>query len=423
VRRQTAVVTLVAGVLLAGVGATPSGAVSAEHDRVVSADPADFTPNIQDGRVLAVARLGGEVVVGGNFTRVRHPLSSKVRPRVSIFAFDAKTGKIDKHFIPKVDGVVETIARSPNGKSVYIGGSFNHVNGTRQLGLAKISLATGEITGKFSARVSGRVNKILIRGDRLIAAGGFTTANGAKRDKLAIFSARTGKLDDFNLPVTESRFVEGTPMVKEMDATRDGSKLVIIGNFRRVNGLYRNQIAMIDLESETVSPWSTLRFSDEKNHNLTYYTYMRDVEFSRDGSYFVVVTTGGCHRNGTLRDSATRWDTYPLTANRRETWVNYTGGDSLYSVAVTGAAVYVGGHQRWMSNPQGCNDAGSGAIAREGIAALRPADGSVLPWNPGRARGVGVEELVGVRGGLYLGSDTTRLAWEHHARIGYFPLP
>ena len=32
------------------------------------------------------------------------------------------------------------------------------------------------------------------------------------------------------------------------------------------------------------------------------------------------------------------------------TWADYTGGDSLTAVAVTGRAIYVGGHQRWMNN-------------------------------------------------------------------------
>ena len=65
-----------------------------------------------------------------------------------------------------------------------------------------------------------------------------------------------------------------------------------------------------------------------------------------------------------------------------------TGGDSLYAVAVTGAAVYVGGHQRYLDNPNGTTtrprpDRG-GPV---GIGALNPLTGKALPWNPTRTRG------------------------------------
>ena len=86
----------------------------------------------------------------------------------------------------------------------------------------------------------------------------------------------------------------------------------------------------------------------------------RGVDFSPDGSYFVVVTSGGPNGTVGLCDAAARFETANVSATAAPTWINWTGGDSLYSVAATGAAVYVGGHQRWLDNPFGQNSAGPG---------------------------------------------------------------
>jgi hypothetical protein len=104
--------------------------------------------------------------------------------------------------------------------------------------------------------------------------------------------------------------------------------------------------------------------------------------------------------------------------------VQRTGGDSLYAVAVTGTAVYLGGHQRYFDNPQGtdANGPGPGAVSRPGIGAVSPTTGRALSWNPTRARGVGVRCLIPLHNGLLVGSDTDQLGREYHGRIGLFPL-
>ena len=89
--------------------------------------------------------------------------------------------------------------------------------------------------------------------------------------------------------------------------------------------------------------------------------YMRDVDFSPDGSWFAFVSTGFIPQAGgvgrDLCDATARFET-DIAAPVRPTWINYTGGDTLHSVAATDVAVYVQGHQRWLDNPQGSNAAG-----------------------------------------------------------------
>jgi hypothetical protein len=94
-------------------------------------------------------------------------------------------------------------------------------------------------------------------------------------------------------------------------------------------------------------------------------------------------------------------------------------------VAITSSAVYVGGHQRWMNNSTGTDSAGEGAVPRPSLAALDPANGLPLAWNPGRdPRGNGVSALLATSTGLYEGSDTDYLGNSAYLRprIGFFPL-
>lgn len=445
--RRLSVLFAAGCVLVAPVVASSSaGAVGYAQPRVVSANPVNHTPHVLNGTVLAVATVADRVYVGGTFTSVTNAGSSTALTRRYLFAFDRSTGRVSD-FAPSVDGTVETIAAAPDGVSIIIGGRFRTVQGTAQRSLAMLT-PTGARVSSFSATTNGYVNKALVRGSRLIVGGTFSTANGVSRSNLAAFTASSGRLDTgFTLGVTQGRtLTDGTTPaagVVEMDADAAGSKLVLVGNFRQVGGQRRMQVAMINLAGNSVSSWYTNRYPNDASGTLrfqcyqSFYTQMRDVEFSPDGRYFVIVTTGGApDRNASsLCDTATRWESSPTSTSsaQRETWTNCTGGDTLLSVAVTaqadstgrtsGGAVYVGGHQRWLDNCGGRDDAMVGSFAAAGIGAIDANTGrAIRTWNPGRTRGVGAEELVAQREGLYIGSDTDSLGGEYHARLGLFPL-
>ena len=106
----------------------------------------------------------------------------------------------------------------------------------------------------------------------------------------------------------------------------------------------------------------------------------------------------------------------------RPTSINYTGGDTLLSVAAVGSAVYVGGHQRWLDNPQGRDSAGPGAVSRPRVGAIDPSTGKALAWNPGKTRGVGTAFIYPSESGVWFGSDGLRFAGWIHDSIAFTPL-
>jgi hypothetical protein len=374
--------------------------------------------------VNAIVQIGNRVIVGGDFTAVRQTANGADIARSHIFAFNATTGAIDTGFAPNLDRAVLALAPAPDG-NVFAGGNFNTVNGASAPKLVKLNVTNGQRVTSFTATADARVRRLAIRGDKLYVGGLFSRLAGAARSNLGAVNATTGAIDpNLNLAVTQPRIAGTTPSIYGMDVSPDGRKLVLIGNFTRIGGIERWQAGMIDLSTTpaTVANWETDRYRPTCLSSID--TYMRDIDFSPDGSYFVIVTTGayfGGATSGVLCDAASRWEAGTTGENLNPTWTDYTGGDTLHSVAITGTAVYIGGHQRWMNNPFAGDSAGPGAVPRPGIAAVDPINGVPFSWNPGRDRGQGAFELYSTTAGLWVGSDTDVLGGETHRKLGMFP--
>jgi hypothetical protein len=387
---------------------------------IVSANPVDWTPHVLDGTVWTMAAVGDMMVVGGSFTRVADSSRRSTYARKNIFAFSLANGAIEP-FAPEVDGPVYALAAGAGG-TVYVGGAFRTVNRVSERGLARLS-ATGQRIAGFGADINwGDVRALEVRGNFLYAGGTFSAVDGVNRDALARLNATSGAVDTgFDARLTAPGLAR--TRVEHFDISPDGRKLIAIGALLRSGGYPRTQIAMFDVAGPTaaLTNWYTDAYAPQCMRGFD--TYLRQVKFSPDGSYFVVAATGRASSPDKLCDSAARFETAGV-GRHNPTWVQRTGGDSLYAVAVTGSVVYLGGHQRYFDNPYGsdAHGPGPGAVSRPGIGAVSPITGRALPWNPTRSRGVGVRIFVVTPRGLFVGSDTDQLGHEYHGRIGMFPL-
>ncbi|MEU4830627.1 hypothetical protein [Streptosporangium sp. NPDC023615] len=396
-----------------------SAAGGVGHGRVVSADPVDTTPHVLDGIVNALALVGGTVVVGGSFTGVREAGGSATFRHRNLFAYDLATGRVLPGFAPQPDRPVQALAAGVHG-TVHAGGRFTSAGGRWARGLVLLRLSDGSAVARFGAPVRGGTVTSLVRSGRALYAGGdFTAVGDVPRTALARLDAVTGVADPaFTVEPAAPR--GGRTRVHALALSR--TRLAVAGDFGTLGGRSRPQLALVDVTASpaAVAPWRTDAYRGRCRSDFP--GYLRGLDFSPGGDHLAVVTTGGPMGPRTMCDTAARFET-GAAGPVRPTWVNHTGGDSLYAVAATGAAVYVGGHQRWLDNPRGRDSAGPGAVARPGIGAIHPRTGRALTWNPTRDPGIGVKAFLAHRGGLLVGSDTTRLGHEYHARVGMFPLP
>ena len=417
-KKAAACALAVCSVALA-VGSTPPAQASIAQPAVVSDNPADTTPHIvfdassQD--VRAYAQVGRTVYAGGRFNHVQDPARTTTYNRQNFVAFDRETGVISPLNLA-FNGTVGAIEATANGTALFIAGSFSQVNGITRRGLVKYDLVNNRVDPTFLAGNLRTVSDIELANGSVIAAGNFSK-------HLVALNPTTGA-DLGTINITVAGVVDPTDetRVRQIAISPNGTRLVATGNFATVNDQGRLRAFMLNLgATATLSTWHAPRFDDDC------YVWGRQdsaqgVDFSPDGTYFVIVATGGPTGTNGMCDAAARFETANVSSTVQPTWINWTGGDSLYSVAITGPAVYVGGHQRWLDNPLGFDSAGPGAVSRPGIGAIDPVTGRALSWNPTKSRNHGTMVLYATPQGLWVGSDGEEFGHEDHAGIGFAPL-
>lgn len=409
----------IAGPVVAGLH---GGLEPAAAERLVQIEPRAGTPDVLDGRVYSTALVGNVVVLGGTFTQVRESGSSELLDRRGLVAFDRSTGEVLRDFHPDPDGDVNVVIGSPGGEEVFVGGTFTHIAGHRRPKLARVSLADGGVDTTFRPGVvRGPVKDLRVVKGRLWVAGAFTEIHGVDRRALATLDPASGAYRRFADLVIKGTQNGGYTTVLKMDFLANGSRMVAVGNFASVDGLRRGQIFVADLTHRTaqLAPLR-IRFY-ERECSRGNQSYMRSVDFSPNGRFFVVATTGGYRRGDVPCDSTARFETFSRGSNVPFTWLDKTGGDTNSALEVTNQVVYVGGHARWQNNPAGNNRPGRGAVSRPGIAALWSLNGLPFSWNPTRTRGVGVFDLDLSADGLWVASDTDVIADEVRGRIALLP--
>ena len=378
--------------------------------------PAKNVPYIQvngtgTSYVRASTVIDGTVYIGGTFSAVYEPVSGKTYTRHGLYAYNEATDRV-KSFAPAFNGQVWGLDRSPDGRYLYVAGSFTTVMGAKRWGLARFDLKTGALT-RFNAHLNNQARTVDYALGHLIVGGMFTSVDGAPRVALASLDPRTGALQPYlnaKLSGTASS-TAGPTAVHHSAVNSTETQMAFAGNFTSAGGATHWRTFLLDLgvSSARVSAWNA-PILEQPCDSIGHPNYVTAMSFSQDGTWFAMATSGyrnlahGFPLSQTVCAAVVRFTTRPV-ANVVPTWANYTGCDSLYGVLVEPGVVYVDGHNRWLNNPHGCDLAGAGAVSRPGIGAVDPTTGRALSWNPTRSRGRGADFLELIGSGLLVLSD------------------
>jgi hypothetical protein len=350
---------------------------------IVGADPdwADGTPAI-DGRVYAVAYLGGTVYIGGSFTSVNGT------PRNRLAALNAADGTL-LGWNPNANNTVRALKVSPAGTRVYAGGDFTVVGGLARARVAALSPSGSGAPLAWSPYVNATVKAVTTSnsGATVYLGGDFDSAAGAGRQRLAAFNATSGKLSTTFKPVV-SNGAGNFATVLTMDVSANGDTLYFGGDFALVNGHARRNAAAVSTGVATLRAWSPSATAD----------VVGELTVSNSGR---TVFAGGRSAGGYAQ-------AYGPNVGGSPVWNVVTDGD-VEALAVSSSILYLGGHFDAV-----------GGVGRHHLAALRAAGGGLENWNPD-ANGVLGAFAAAVTGShLAFGGAFTTVGGESHQGVVQF---
>jgi Concanavalin A-like lectin/glucanases superfamily len=258
---------VVTGVMATGIQ-VPQATAAAAQLAAVSARTAPLSPapspNVSarassswqtNDIVWALAYAKGVVYAGGQFTSVRPPgdaLGTGEVTRTYLAAFNATTGQLITSFNPDITGAsdpeVTALAISPDHKTLYVGGVFDHVNGSYRDDLAAFNIATGALTS-WAPTAPGKVDALAVSpsGKRIYLGGNFSHVDGVARTYAGAVDASGNVLPW--APVLNST-------VYTLAVTPNDSQVLLGGFFQTINGVAQNAAGAVDPATGAVNrPW------------------------------------------------------------------------------------------------------------------------------------------------------------------------
>jgi len=390
---------------------------------------------------LDIDALGGFVYIGGAFVTVNGAA------HLRIARLQLADGSVDASWTPSVSSTqdgVRLLALAPAGGAIVLAGNFSAVNATPRNGVARIATANAALDG-WNPPAAGYAINALLADDDYVYLGGEDGCCGTNR-LVRISAAAPATMDsgwspqpdatvkallpdgadallafgDFShvgdVPVLGAAAISSTAMAGHAlpdfavegaavtSAAEDGGGVLIAGNFRKVDNVYREGLFRLLPDATIDSAFVPPRIQGGSGQWLALAVDTASGVAYAGGSF---ATAGGA-----AHDSLVRLDA--ATGVVDPSWTTGVSG-SIQAIAVDGDAIYVGGSFTQVGNTPRANlarlsSAGTlaagvattnGAVSRivvdgdsvfvggqflsprKHVARLSRADGSFDPaWNP-----------------------------------------
>lgn len=194
----------------------------------------DIGTGANDHVYVVAVETNGQILIAGAFSTVNTSNRSRIARLNS-------SGSLDTGFnTSRIDDGVHCVAVQPNGRYL-IGGYFRDIGGTPRGGIARLR-ADGSLDVSFyPGSGAGTVLALVLQDDgKIVIAGGFNYVDGVFRDRIARLNSN-GSLDLSLNPGTASAGALHYCVALQLDA-----KLSVGGYFMSINGVARSGIARLN---------------------------------------------------------------------------------------------------------------------------------------------------------------------------------
>lgn len=340
-----------------------------------------------------MAEANGVVYVGGTFTAIRPPGTTAggagTRSAVNFAAFDAYTGNPTNCSLSVTggSGTVRALDVAPDGRTLYVGGSFSAVNGVSASSIAAINLPGCTVNTNFKpGGVSATVRAIDATSDAVYFGGDFRLVRNTARERLAAVTP-TGDL----LPWSPSADLPVRAL--HVPGARD-DVVIAGGDFTTMNGTDSKALAILDRGSG-----SSVRTYPRNFIPRT--SVVKGITSDANSFYIGNEGTGGGAFDGRARLDLSSFDQV-----WRDTCLGATQAVSVYQ-----QRLYAAHHAHDCGSMGGFTDGSRIHLSAQDVDNPSP----MLQWNPltndGQGEGIGPRTLshttTGTNDVLWVGGEFT----------------